>query len=136
MDTQVFGFNPDPELVKQLKAAISGKDIFYATAYNDGPDIGMRLYSGNEQNPVGDVRLGQDRINWLISADVFLFEGTNFRRLKSCSDVDNAPIEELALTVRAQGLVNGKIENFSLGLFLVSKRTVTGNHNLGRLTIR
>lgn len=133
---QIPGFTPDPELVKQLTAAVTGKEIFYCPAYNDGPDIGMRLYSGNEENPVGDVRLSQSPISWLIAADVYQFMDIRFRRLKSCSAVENAPIEELALRVRAQGMVNGKIQNFELGVFLVTERTIVRESKFGLLRVK
>lgn len=125
-------FTPDPALVEQLAAAVNGKEIFYARAYTD---IGLRLYSGNKDNPVGDVRRPQDIISWLIAADVFIFEGEEYRQLKSCSAVENAPIEELALVVRAQGLVDGNIQNFELGVFLVTERTIVDENKFGLLRV-
>ena len=105
----------------KLREAVSGTNMFYAWAYNNGPDIGMRKY-GDEHHHVQDVIL--DGICWLIAGDVYLTSDGTSTRLTSCSQVAAAPIRNLHVVLRAQGMVDGEIDTIPLGSFSITDRTV------------
>ena len=108
----------------QLQAAVSGTTMFYAYAYNEGPDIGMRKY-GDEHHQVQDIIL--DGICWLIAGDVYMVANGAAKRLNSCFKVESVPVENLVVELRAQGMVNGEIDTIPLGLFCVADRTVVSD---------
>lgn len=103
---------------EKLKNAVRGTTMFYAYAYNDGPDIGMRQY-GDENHSVKDVLL-EDGTLWLIAGDVFNVFNGHAERLNSCRKVAEAPVENLVVDLRAQGMIDGVIDVIPLGLHLVS----------------
>ena len=116
------------EIINQYKSklrnAVTGTTMFYAFAYNDGPDIGMRKY-GDENHRVQDVIL--DDISWLIAGDVYMVANGAAMRLNSCSKVESVPVENLVVELRAQGMVNGEIDTIPLGLFVVENRTIVSD---------
>lgn len=107
-----------------LREAIHGTNMFYAWAYNDGPDIGMRKY-GDEHNHVQDVIL--DGISWLIAGEVYQIANGTSTRLTSCSQVAAAPAHTLCVCVRAQGMIDGVIDTIPLGSFGVTEQTIVSN---------
>ena len=108
----------------KLQDAVSGTTMFYAWAYNNGPDIGMRKY-GDEQHRVQDVII--DDICWLIAGDVYMVANGAAMRLNSCFKVESVPVENLVVELRAQGMVDGEIDQIPLGLFCVAERTVVSD---------
>ena len=116
----------------QLQKAVSGTTIFYASAYNDGPDVGIRKY-GNKNNRVEDVQL--DGICWLIAGDAFFVKDGAATRLSSCQKISKTHVENIVVELRAQGMVNGVIDIIPLGLFLVKDKSVV-NDEFGLLRLK
>ncbi len=117
----------------ELQKAVNGTTVFYAYAYNNGPDIGMRKY-GDESNHVSDVQLDEG-YPWLIACEVYQIQEGRTERLNACRKVAAAPVENLVVEIRAQGMVDGVIDIIPLGLFTVASRTIV-NDEFGLLHLK
>jgi hypothetical protein len=106
----------------ELQQAMHNNTMFYAYAYHDGPDVGMRRYGG-KHNRVADIILPDNTV-WLIAGDTYLVGSGTSSRLNRCAKISCANPENLVVELRAQGMVKGEIYQIPLGLYLVAEKIV------------
>ena len=99
--------------IKNLQNQVKHIKMTYSQGYDKGPIIGMRGIDG----------IWTDDICWLIAGDMT----SNGRILKTVSQVDNADINSLSVSLSAQATVHGSIVQVHLGYHKVVDRTPVDN---------
>ena len=95
-----------------LRLATDEISMWYDEAYNEGPDVGMRI--DNKQ----DINI--EDTPWLIAGDV-IYKKEN-KRLKSVDEIKNCDPDEVRVHLRAQAIMAGLIMPVDLGdYYIVSK---------------
>lgn len=99
-----------------LRMATEEISMWYAEAYNDGPDVGMRI---------DDKDIIIDDTSWLIAGDVFSKKEN--KRLKLVSEIKDWDSDDLRINLRAQAIVVGMIAPIDLGSYQITEKYVNND---------